>query len=187
MNDTNLRLDPPAWATKIVDLILSFFHDRSFLRIHGRSQNPCRISHKQSCRIYINCEKWRKRLQPHLKVTLCKCRQLLDFNLQWNKRIYTSYISNSRKGALPRFGITVPVDAFIFEVGPTLTKIPPPKKQIFPPKEKPILKSRKNCGPSNLPTFSFPSLQPANDLSKNSWSEILTSSHDAPPESSGCF
>ena len=114
-----------------------FFHDRSSFQDTGTISKSM-PDFSQTFLQNLNCEKWRKRLQPHLKVTLCKCTQLLDFILQWNKRIHTSSISNSRKGALPRLGTTVPVDVFqvfIFKIWPTLTKIPPPKKQIFLPQK----------------------------------------------------
>ena len=125
-----------------------FFHDRSSFQDTGTISKSM-PDFSQTFLQNLNCEKWRKRLQPHLKVTLCKCTQLLDFILQWNKRIHTSSISNSRKGALPRLGTTVPVDVFqvfIFKIWPTLTKIPPPKNRFFSPKKTPCFEVSKNCG-----------------------------------------
>lgn len=102
----------------------------------------------------LNCEKLQKSLQPHLKSPLANVRDC-GFQLtlkQTNIRI-TSSISNSQKRALPRSGITVPVDvlqAFIFKIWPTLTKVSPQKK--IPPKH--LFLSLENCG--SIFEWSFP-------------------------------
>ena len=72
MNDTNLRLDQPAWPTKVLTWYPLFPWQIIFQDTWTISQSMQDFS--QSFLQNLNCEKWRKSLQPHLKSPFANVR-----------------------------------------------------------------------------------------------------------------